>query len=218
MLIDSNNKEIEENQINLRKFKDVKPIFEELIVNFPGLDTKDLIMSFSRKKEKTRTKLKENYAVRNRLIELIKQRREFVKAHEKYNQLLRSDIEMQKRVNGIKNIEKEDDYRLMNDELERLKNNKDQNKALRTILYNLYCNITSYILQSTYKNFTDKLGHDPLKKIANFNDEIFNNKLFRDLVKENIIKNALFNKEKRLDFIDGKLLRNTVVFTNYLVR
>ena len=81
----------------------------------------------------------------------------------------------------------------------------------KKLLLFLYKIIKKFIPEVKYNLFIKDLGYNPLNTEDNFDPSIFSNSNYLKLIQEYILNNASKSTE-------GKLLRNTIVFGNYLAR
>ena len=205
------NELINKEQIKNEAFKIIQPIFEELIREFPDEEPKELISSFRRNKEKYLSQIHELNKLNMKINEIENERKKNINRNKAFQNNINNKIAQQKILTDSMTNHFEKEFKIYKDEYEILKNYKQENIFLKQLLYNIYLWIKGYIHPKKYEIFTKKLGYDPLKRKKNFDITIFNHKEFVSMVNENMLSNVK-------PCYDGVLLRETIVFGNYLVR
>ena len=205
------NDEISKWQIKFNPFKKVMPFFEGLIRLFPNEEPKNLIINFFENKQKSieyihrLNKLEENF------FDISNQRDKILHIENEERNHIESRIKEEKKLFETREkILKQEIflYQSHYDNLQILNANKQK---LKLKLIKLYKIIKKYIPHDNYNKFIKKIGYNPIKDEKEFDPSIFDNKYFSELIIECIINKASESNE-------GKLLRNTIVFTNYLSR
>ena len=205
------NDEISKWQIKFNPFKKVMPFFEGLIRLFPNEEPKNLIINFFENKQKSieyihrLNKLEENF------FDISNQRDKILHIENEERNHIESRIKEEKKLFETREkILKQEIflYQSHYDNLQILNANKQK---LKLKLIKLYKIIKKYIPHDNYNKFIEKIGYNPIKDEKEFDPSIFDNKYFSELIIECIINKASESNE-------GKLLRNTIVFTNYLSR
>ena len=205
------NQDINLQQIKFESFKVIQPIIEELIKEFPNEDPKDLISSFRLNKDKYISQIYELEDLREKIYAMEQERKNEKQKNILFQVDIKSKIDHQKLFIGSKKSQFEKEYNIYRDQYESLKLYGKQNISLKKMLFDIFLLIRRFIPNRKYLEFIEKYGRDPTKSCKKFDETIFNNKLFADLIKNNILKSVT-------NCYTGVQLRNTIVLSNYLAR
>lgn len=205
------NDEISKWQIKFESFKNVMPFLEELIRLFPKRDPKSLIINFFEKKNQTiedihrLNELKENY------FDALKKRDRIFNIENKEKTNIESRINEERQLFETREKILNQELLLYQTHYDNLQSFNKTKQYLKFVLFDLFKKMVKYISGHNYNEFTKKIGYNPIKNEKEFDISIFDNKYFLDLIKQCIVNKAS-------DCNDGKLLRNSIIFANYLLR
>ena len=205
------NDEISKWQIKFESFKNVMPFFEELIRLFPKRDPKSLIINFFEKKNQTiedihrLNELKENY------FDELKKRDRILNIENKEKTNIESRINEERQLFETREKILNQELLLYQSHYDNLQSFNKTKQYLKSVLFDLFKKMVKYISFHNYNAFIKKIGYNPIKNEKEFDISIFDNKYFLDLIEQCIVNKAS-------DCNDGKLLRNTIIFANYLLR
>ena len=194
----------------LEVFEKIKPFFE-LIRQFPNEDPKQIMGVFFNNKQNLiyflnkLNKMNDEHEEINRIRE-----KEQIKEQKFKDNILEKIKEGNLTFNSKNQIIELD---ILNHErtFDSIKKNSIEAIKYKKLLLHIYNVIKKFIPDKNYKIFITQIGYNPLDSQYNFDPSIFSNKLFVNLIQECIVNKAS-------NCIEGKLLRNTIVFGNYLAR
>ena len=182
------NEEIDQKIKNFDVYDNVKPFFR-LIKQFPEKEPREIIIEFFTNKQN-----------------LIDHLNKLNHAKEEFENIIKiRNLEQNKQKKFTKDI--------LNNERQyvEIKKNSEEKFKYKKLLLFLYKIIKKFIPEVKYNLFIKDLGYNPLNTEDNFDPSIFSNSNYLKLIQEYILNNASKSTE-------GKLLRNTIVFGNYLAR
>ena len=205
------NKEINKLQIKLDSFGNMIPFFEELINQFPNEQPNTLINNYYENKKKSLEQLDILNSLDRRFYQLNKERDVELSKENIEKEKIEKKIEKEKKTFEDKMKSLEDEIKIYQKEYDTIKENNEKKLIFNRMLFNLYKNIKRHIPKQKYNEFIKKIGFNPIKNEKIFDCSIFNNIHYIKLVQECIANKAS-------DCYDGKILRITIVFANYLAR
>ena len=194
----------------LEVFEKIKPFFE-LIRQFPNEEPKQIMGVFFNNKKNLiyylhkLNKMNEEHEEINRMRD-----KEQIK-EKKFKDNILEKIKEENLTFNTKNQIMELDILNLERTFDSIQKNSLEAMKDKKLLLHIYNVIKKFIPEKNYNLFITQLGYNPLYSHYNFDPSIFSNKLFVNLIQECIVNKASECNE-------GKLLRNTIVFGNYLAR
>ena len=204
------NEEIDQKIKNFDVYDNVKPFFR-LIKQFPEKEPREIIIEFFTNKQNLIDHLNKLNHAKEEFENIIKIRNLEQNKQKKFTKNIIEKINEERETFNNKNQIIEQD--ILNNErqyVEIKKNSVEKFKYKKLLLF-LYKIIKKFIPEVKYNLFIKDLGYNPLNTEDNFDPSIFSNSNYLKLIQEYILSNASKSTE-------GKLLRNTIVFGNYLAR
>ena len=205
----SKNEEISEIQIKFEPYKKMMPFFEEIVHKFPDKDPQQLLNEYFENKKKSLEKLNKINKIEEEYTEINNKRQIALKKENEERKSIQSRIDHEEKLYGNRKELIEQDITLYKAQSDNIQIRNEKKIILKTMLYNIYKAIQKYIPDDIYKQFIKKTGYE--LKEDDFDYLVFDNKDYIKLLNEYIV-----NKPSECN--DGRLLRNTVVFANYLSR
>ena len=195
---------------NFDNYMEIKPFFE-LIRQFPEKDPKEIMIEFFTSKQNLIDYLnKLNYA-KEEFKDITKMRYREQKKQEKFKDNIIEKINEEREIFTNKNLIIEQDILNHEKQLENIKIINNEKMKHKKLLLFLYYEIRKFIPDKKYNLFLKEMGYNPINSEKDFDPSIFSNNAYINLIQECITS-------KVTNSIEGKLLRNTIVFGNYLAR
>ena len=207
----SYNDDIIKLKIKFRIFKKMMPFFEELINQYPKEDPQKLIKEYFENKNISLEQLKRLGALEEKYYEIFNDRKKVIEKDNEERERIQMRIDEEDNIFKEKKKIIEDELFLLQKQDENVQKTNVSRNKLEKLMIILYKNIKKYIPEQNYNDFIKKIKYNPIKNEELFDPSIFSNKLYIEL-----LENCIINKST--ECIDGKLLRITIVFANYLSR
>ena len=205
------NDEVSKWQIKFQSFKKIMPFFEELIRQYPEEDPIKLINKYLGNKKILLDQLHKLNSLKEEYEDIFNQKEKMLKFENLEKESIEERINEEKRMFEERKKILDQEINLYQTHYDNIQIINERKTQLKQNLFNLYKKIKGLVPEKNYNIFIKKIGFNPIKNEEDFDPTIFNNKYFMDLIKEFIVNKAS-------QCIDGKLLRNTIVFGNYLSR
>ena len=205
------NEEISQWQVKFDCFKNIMPFFEELVLKFPNKEPKQLIYNYFKNKNKSLEQLNQFDKLEEEYFNANNQRKNILKMENDEKLKIQIRIDEEKKIFQTKKNLLEQEIVMHQKLYDNLQTIKENQKNLKILLFNLYKNLKKYIPERNYNEFIQEIGYNPIKNEKEFDPLIFYNEYFIKLITECIVNKASQSNE-------GKLLRITIVFANYLSR
>lgn len=209
--IKEQNEMISQLQTKFTLFENVKPLLEELIREFPEEDPVSIINEIRNSKDKNITMIYQLNSTKMKIDNLQKE------TTDEQNKALKNKVDLERKIKEenydakLKLAKVKKELLELQNEVALYKTYQRNNNKLIYLLYNLYQNILSKIQKDKIIESEKRNKISFVFTKDNFNPEIFDNKIFIDLIHDTILKNTSSNK-------DCIRLRQTIAFANMMVR
>ena len=192
-------------------FKKMIPFFEELIQKFPNGNPQELIKEYFKNKNISIEQLKRLNVLEEKYYEIFNDSKKKLEKENEEKERIQMRIDEENNIYKTRKIIIEDELYLLEKQYENIQKGNESKIKLKKMMVRLYKNIQKYIPEKNYNNFIKKIKYNPIKNEDSFDPSVYHNTFYIEL-----LENCLINKAT--DCIDGKLLRITIVFANYLAR
>ena len=208
--LNEKNEEINKTIKSFDNFNKIKPFFQ-LIRQYPDKDHRQIMKEFLNDKQNIIDHLNKINKANEDIEDINKLRKQEQIKQNTFREDITEKINKKKEIFENKNLILEQDILEHEKKFETIKKNNEQIMKHKKILYHIYNAIKKYIPENNYNLFIKDIGYNPIKSELDFEPSIFSDKIYINLVKDCITSKASKS-------LEGQLLRNTIVFGNYLAR
>ena len=208
--LNEKNEEINKIIKSFDSFNKIKPFFQ-LIRQYPDKDPRQIMKEFLSDKENIIEQLNKLNKANEDIEDINKLRNQEQIKQNIFREDITEKINQKKEVFENKNLLLEQDILDHERQFQTIQKNNERIMKHKNILFLIYNAIKKYIPENNYNLFLKEIGYNPINSEQDFDPSIFS-----DMVYINLIRDCIINKASKS--LEGKLLRNTIVFGNYLAR
>ena len=208
--LNEKNEEINKIIKSFDSFNKIKPFFQ-LIRQYPDKDPRQIMKEFLSDKENIIEHLNKLNKANEDIEDINKLRNQEQIKQNIFREDITEKINQKKEVFENKNLLLEQDILDHERQFQTIQKNNERIMKHKNILFLIYNAIKKYIPENNYNLFLKEIGYNPINSEQDFDPSIFSDRVYI-----NLIRDCIINKASKS--LEGKLLRNTIVFGNYLAR